>query len=210
MKRLICFLIILVLVPITTLISCNTNIPDNNNSITKINFSTPDEIILPTLEPLPQKYTELATVKEESTEEAILETETSSPEEIETFLIKEDETSYVEETEYVYIEETESSTEVIVENSSIYSPEDLQTMGVIDWGGWTWTYYSEKVLPGEGLYLPGRNTDENGFICDGDGYICLASTALSWGTIVDTPFGKQGKVYDSGCDSHILDVYVSW
>lgn len=203
MKRLICFLIILVLVPITTLISCNTNIPNNNNSITKINFSTPDEIVLPTLEPLPQKHTELATIKEESTEEVILETETDSPEEeIETFLIKEDETSYVEE--------TESSTEAIVENSSIYSPEDLQIMGVIDWGGWTWTYYSEKVLPGEGLYLPGRNTDENGFICDGDGYICLASTALSWGTIVDTPFEKQGKVYDSGCDSHILDVYVSW
>ena len=56
----------------------------------------------------------------------------------------------------------------------------------------------------------GRHVDENGFVCDGNGYICVASSALSWGTIVDTPFGKQGKVYDSGCAYDTIDIYVHW
>ena len=83
-------------------------------------------------------------------------------------------------------------------------------MGVINWGGWTWTYYSENILPGEDLYLPGRHTDEDGYICDENDYLCVASSVLSRGEIVDTPFGKQGKIYDCGCASHILDIYVSW
>jgi hypothetical protein len=94
--------------------------------------------------------------------------------------------------------------------SAVYSAYEFQMRGVINWGGWTWTYYSENILPGDGLYLPGRHTDSDGYICDGDGYICLASSSLAWGTVVDTPFGRQGKVYDSGCASHILDVYTNW
>lgn len=95
-------------------------------------------------------------------------------------------------------------------SNALYTPSDFLNRGVINWGGWTWTYYSEKILPGEGLYLPGRHADSNGYICDGDGYICIASSSLPRYTVVDTPFGKQGKVYDCGCASHILDVYVNW
>lgn len=91
-----------------------------------------------------------------------------------------------------------------------YSASDLQSSGVIYWGGWRWTWYSQNVLPGGGLLIPGRHVDEGGYVCDENDYICLASTSLSQGTVVDTPFGKQGKVYDSGCAYGTLDVYTAF
>lgn len=91
-----------------------------------------------------------------------------------------------------------------------YTSSQLQIFGVIYWGGWRWTWYSQNVLPGGGLNIPGRHVDKNNYICDEDDYICLASSALSLGTIVDTPFGKQGKVYDSGCPFDTLDVYTNF
>ncbi len=106
--------------------------------------------------------------------------------------------------------ETTTTTEYIETYYAEYSPYDLQTMGVIYWGNYRYTYYSELVLPGYGLAIDGRHVDENGFVCDGNGYICVASSALAWGTIVDTPFGKQGKVYDSGCAYDTIDIYVHW
>ena len=95
-------------------------------------------------------------------------------------------------------------------SNSLYDASDFQSAGVVDWNDWTWTYYSSQILPGYGLYIPGRYEDENGYICDENGYICLASSSLDWGTVVDTPFGKQGRVYDTGCASDVLDVYVNW
>ena len=83
-------------------------------------------------------------------------------------------------------------------------------MGVIYWNGWRWTWYSEKVLPGGGLNIPGRHADSSGYICDDNDYICLSSSSLSKGTVITTPFGKSGKVYDSGCASDTIDVYVNW
>ena len=73
-----------------------------------------------------------------------------------------------------------------------------------------WTWYSQNVLPGGGLQIPGRHVDENGFICDENDRICLASSDLEWGTIVTTPFGKEGCIYDCGCASGTLDVYVDF
>lgn len=91
------------------------------------------------------------------------------------------------------------------------SPDDFCILGIITWGDYRYTWYSENVLPGGGLDIVGRHSDDNGYICDSEGYICLASDSLAKGTIVDTPFGKQGKVYDCGCGSDdILDVYVNW
>lgn len=94
--------------------------------------------------------------------------------------------------------------------SAEYSASYFRKMGVIYWGAYRWTYYSEKVLPGGGLNIPGRHVNSSGYVCDGDGYICLASNDLSKGTVVSTPFGSAGKVYDCGCASGTLDVYVSW
>lgn len=94
--------------------------------------------------------------------------------------------------------------------SSLYSAAQFQNLGVINWNGYRWTWYSQKILPGYGLDIPGRYVDANGYVCDENNYICLASNDLPKGTIVSTPFGKSGKVYDCGCASGTLDVYVNW
>lgn len=88
------------------------------------------------------------------------------------------------------------------------SPRELRTMGVIYSGGWRYTWYSENVLPGGGLNIPGRWSDGD-FVRDGDGYLCVASSDLAWGTVIETPWGTA-KVYDCGCDSGTIDMYVSW
>ena len=107
-------------------------------------------------------------------------------------------------------EEIERVVETVAISSALYTPGQFQNLGVIYYGDYRWTWYSERVLPGGGLKIPGRHNDENGYICDEDGYICLASSILSKGTILNTPFGKQGKIYDSGCAVGTVDVYVSW
>ena len=71
------------------------------------------------------------------------------------------------------------------------------------------TWYSQRVLPGRGLRIPGRHVNSEGFICDKDGYICVASSDYKKGTIIETSRG-MGKVYDCGCASGILDLYVNW
>lgn len=95
-------------------------------------------------------------------------------------------------------------------SEKIYSASTFKRDGVLHWGGWRWTWYSERVLPGGGLNIPGRHADGDGYICDENNYICVASSTLRKGTVIDTPLGKKGKVYDSGCASDIIDVYVSW
>ena len=71
------------------------------------------------------------------------------------------------------------------------------------------TWYSQRVLPGGGLDIPGRHVNDEGFVCDKDGYICVASSTYLKGTVIETSRG-MGKVYDSGCKPGILDVYVDW
>ena len=88
------------------------------------------------------------------------------------------------------------------------TPAEFRKAGVVYYNGYKFTYYSEKVLPGPGLKIPGRHSDGN-FVRDGDGYICVASCDLPKGTVVATPFGK-GKVYDVCRDSGTIDIYVSW
>jgi hypothetical protein len=104
----------------------------------------------------------------------------------------------------------EKETVVEIQEEPLYSAADLRYQGVIHWGGWRWTWYSQNVLPGGGLDIPGRYVDENGYVCDENNYICLASGTLSKGSIVDTPFGKKGKVYDCGCAADTLDVYTNF
>lgn len=91
-----------------------------------------------------------------------------------------------------------------------YTPYDLYNQGRLYWGNYQYTWYSERVLPGYGLDIEGRYTDADGFVCDGEGYICVAASSLNKGTIVDTPFGREGKVYDCGCDYGVIDVYTNW
>lgn len=81
--------------------------------------------------------------------------------------------------------------------------------GVVYYNGHRETYYSQQVLPGGGLNIPGRHVAADGTVRDADGYICVASSDLSKGTVVQTSLGA-GKVYDTGCASGTIDIYTNW
>ena len=104
----------------------------------------------------------------------------------------------------------ERSIEVEQQIEAKYTSAEFLYHGVVNWGGWRWTWYSQNVLPGGALDIPGRHVDESGYICDEYGFICLASGSLEKGTVVETPFGKKGKVYDCGCAADTLDVYTNF
>lgn len=91
----------------------------------------------------------------------------------------------------------------------VYTANQFRRLGSIHWGSRRWTWYSQRVLPGGGLKIPGRHVDENGYVCDEDNYICGASQLLSKGTIIDSPFGKKVKIYD-WCDIESVDIYTNW
>ena len=82
--------------------------------------------------------------------------------------------------------------------------------GVNYYNGRKETWYSQRVLPGGGLDIPGRHVNaEDGTIRDADGYICVAASDLPKGTIVETSLGT-GKVYDTGCAAGTTDIYTDW
>ena len=116
-------------------------------------------------------------------------------------------TSYSSSTSYF------KSSDLSSTSSGEYSPSYFRNAGDINWNGWRWTWYSQKVLPGPGLNIPGRHVD-NQYVCDGDGYICLANDVYELGQVISTPFGKQGKVYDRITDDRsnttTVDVYTNF
>ena len=85
----------------------------------------------------------------------------------------------------------------------------LHYNGVVYSGGWRYTWYSQNVLPGYGLSIPGRHVGTAGLVMDGYGRVCVASSDLAWGTVISTPYGPA-RVYDCGCPSGTIDVYTSW
>lgn len=95
-----------------------------------------------------------------------------------------------------------------------YPGRKFKRVGRGRWNKFTWTYYSQRILPGRGLKIPGRHVDSRGFVCDKDGYICLGSGMKNKKNkvIVPTPFGKYGKVYDTngGNNNRWFDTYVNW
>lgn len=114
-------------------------------------------------------------------------------------------------------EPVEEVIEELIEEPDPLDMEYTYTDGLTKRGGIYWnpytglkeTWYSQRVLPGGGLDIPGRHVNEEGFVCDGDGYICVASSTYAKGTVVETSRGI-GKVYDSGCAPGIIDIYTDW
>lgn len=84
-------------------------------------------------------------------------------------------------------------------------------IGVVYYNGHKETYYSQRVLPGDGLNIPGRHVAGDGTIRDGEGYICVAAdwSYLPYGSLVETSLGA-GKVYDTGCEYGTIDIYTDW
>ena len=84
-------------------------------------------------------------------------------------------------------------------------------IGVVYFNGHKETYYSQNVLPGGGLRIPGRHVAEDGTVRDEEGYICVAAdwNYLPYGATVLTSLGPA-RVYDTGCDYGVIDIYVNW
>ena len=94
---------------------------------------------------------------------------------------------------------------------NLFSNALTRTRGALYFDGHKETYYSQNVLPGYGLNIPGRHVADDGTIRDGDGYISVAAdpSFLSRGSVVMTSMGPA-KVYDTGCAYGTIDIYVNW
>ena len=85
-----------------------------------------------------------------------------------------------------------------------------RSKGVVHYKGHKETWYSQKVLPGGGLKIPGRHVADDGTIRDKDGYICIAANYVSRGSRMMTSLGP-GKVYDCGSmTGQWIDIYTNW
>lgn len=95
-----------------------------------------------------------------------------------------------------------------------YTRKKFKRAGRIHWRKKSWTWYTQRQLPGKGLKIPGRHVDKNGFVCDKNGYIVLASSIgyKKQKKVLPTPFGKFGKVYDTNgtWNYNWRDVYTNW
>lgn len=99
-----------------------------------------------------------------------------------------------------------------MEYSAVYSYSGLtKSKGAMYYNGHKETYYSERVLPGTSLNIPGRHVADDGTIRDENGYIAVAADPgyLPKGSVVITSLGPA-KVYDSGCAYGTVDIYVNW
>ena len=83
----------------------------------------------------------------------------------------------------------------------------FKSQGVIYQNGVRYTYYSSNVL--YHYRTPEWNAGSDGIYRDSAGYIVVASSDHSQGSVVSTPFGA-GKVYDSGCASGTIDIYTNF
>ncbi len=84
-----------------------------------------------------------------------------------------------------------------------------RSLGRIKFNGHWETWYSQKVLPGKGLKIPGRHVDKDGLIRDGNGYICVATTLVKMGEKIQTSLG-MGKRYDYCGTANTVDIYTNW
>lgn len=150
-----------------------------------------------------------AETTEAATEAAVTEEVPTAADETAAVITEEVQVVSYEET-YTPAAASYSAYDITTPYDVYYTAGDLRFYGVIYAGSWRWTWYSQNVLPGGGLSIPGRHVDESGYVCDENDRICLASNDLAYGTVVETPFGKQGCVYDCGCDYGTLDVYVDF
>ena len=66
-----------------------------------------------------------------------------------------------------------------------YSCSRFRKLGRVRYGDYTYTWYSQRVLPGGGLNIPGRHLNEHGLVVDENEYVVIASDDLPHGTVVD-------------------------
>ena len=174
-------IIILTFFPLIVYSSMNTSTVTNTDT----DIATVTDIIV-------EESTESAAAPIEETESSVVESSTPVP---------------------ALAPTTTTSTDVLLYSAryNVCSNPLTPAMGVKYYNGHKETWYSQKVLPGGGLKIPGRHVADDGTIRDEEGYICIA-TDLSFASrysIIMTSLGP-GKVYDTGCAYGIVDIYVNW
>lgn len=126
--------------------------------------------------------------------------------------IAEEEQDGVSEPEIVEEPEPETDCEPVnegksEEHSSSGQGKLTKSGGVNYYNGNKETWYSSRVL--YHYMTPEWNCGDDGVWRDSDGYVIVASSDLPYGSTIDTSLG-MGKVYDSGCASGVVDIYVNW
>lgn len=91
----------------------------------------------------------------------------------------------------------------------------LKTRGPVYWHDRKYTYYTSRLCPIWLLPAPGLHLDKDGIWCDKNDYIVLGSSIDNKVNrrVIATPFGKYGRVYDTGGYSTpgwLCDTAVSW
>ena len=89
--------------------------------------------------------------------------------------------------------------------SGVLNPVD----GINYYNGVKESYYSQKVLAGGGLNIPGRHVAADGTIRDAANYIVVASDIQAKGSTGQSSLGAY-KVYDTGVGHSGIDVYTNW
>lgn len=125
--------------------------------------------------------------------------------------VQETRTETSEESREPANKETVSEDEEEVRNDLFYSAPYFMQMGELYDDEWRYTWYSENVLPGGGLDIPGRHVDGEGYVVDSEERLVAASEDIPYGTKINVPFGSGvAVVRDCGCPSGTIDIYVSW
>lgn len=153
--------------------------------------------------------------KQESEESEETSTESIPEPETEIFPGEENEETFVEQEAYcepdpaqVVVDEPVEQPAVQSEPQTYSNSGDFKSDGVWQDESYRYTWYSSNAL--YHYQTPEWTLGEDGIYRDSEGYVVVASSDLEQGSVVeDTPFG-DAKVYDSGCASGTLDVYVGW
>lgn len=116
---------------------------------------------------------------------------------------------------YVTVKRYLNFEKLLGKKRSQYYIDYLHTKGPVNWRGRKYTYYTSRLLPIYKLPVPGLHLDSNGMWCDKWDYIVLGSSRVNKANraIIATPFGKYGKVYDTGTvntPSWLCDTAVNW
>lgn len=130
--------------------------------------------------------------------------------------VEEPEVTSTDDPEYYYTDYTDytysSEKGIYIPSGTIVSGADFAYNGLYyDDNHLTYTYYPERNLPGGGLDIPGRHLNDEGYIVDGDGNLCISSDDFPKGTVLEVPFSTGiGVVYDTGSGKGNLDLYTAW
>ena len=110
-----------------------------------------------------------------------------------------------------YGEDALAETNLRSSGQGSYGADELRVQGVINDGGYCYTWYSQNVLPGGGLEIEGRHVSDEGYVVDAQERIVVASSELPYGTELDIPFGSgKAVVLDCGCLPGMIDIYTAF